>query len=213
MLTSGSRLLLAMAEKFLISKGYNHAYMDTDSIYTDPKIADELSRYFDSLSPYSFRESLLKIEKRNKLLYAISSKRYCLYTLKNGNPIISSYSDEIEYKLHGLGHLLNPFSTKNESWHKEIWEDILKLHHGIITEQDIYEKYSKFYAISKLTISTPTIMKKFEILNKNKPINKKIKPFNFVLIGIGNKKKRDVIKPIAPFTKDNQKIVFESFID
>ncbi len=213
MLTSGSRLLLAMAEKFLISKGYNHAYMDTDSIYTDPKIADELSKYFDSLNPYSFKESLLKIEKINKLLYAISSKRYCLYTLKNGNPIISSYSDENEYKLHGLGHLLNPFSTKNESWHKEIWEDILKLHYGIITEQDIYEKYLKFCAISKLTISTPTIMKKFEILNKNKSINKKIKPFNFVLIGIGNKKKRDVIKPIAPFTKDNQKIIFESFID
>ena len=208
MLTSGARLLLAIAEKYATEKGY-YTYMDTDSIFVDPKIAEELSRHFDALNPYSSKISLLKIEKKDKMFYGISSKRYCLYTV-NKDKIIIEDADEKEYKLHGLGHLLNPFPNKNDHWHKEVWEDIIKLHHNKITEKDIFDKYSKFYGVSQLTISTPTILKKFDKINKNKPINQQIKPFNFMLVGVNNKKD---IKPVAPFTKNNQEVAFKEFID
>jgi DNA polymerase elongation subunit (family B) len=50
MLVSGARLLLALAEEYVTSKGYKYAYMDTDSISVQPDIADELSKYFQKLN-------------------------------------------------------------------------------------------------------------------------------------------------------------------
>jgi len=46
-------------------------------------------------------------------------------------------------------------------------------------------------------------------LNENKPFNKKIKPFNFMLIG---QEKNDAI-PCLPYDKDITGIQYEPFID
>ncbi|WP_200895213.1 MULTISPECIES: hypothetical protein [unclassified Methanosarcina] len=121
---------------------------------------------------------------------------------------------ERSYKLHGLGHLTNPFSNSVEDWQAEIWQDILKLHYGKITEIDIEEKYSTFYAISRLTITTPNVLKRFKELNQGKPWKEQIKPFNFFLVGFQVIEENDKpVKPLAPFTKDYQKIVHEPFVD
>jgi len=201
-ITSGARLLLAMAEKFLESRGYSHAYMDTDSVFVPPEIANELSNFFQQLNPYNKDIPFLKIEKRNKWFYGISSKRYVLYDLKEKEIIIEPEIKK-DYKLHGLGHITNPFGKNKENWFVEIWRDILKLHYNQISEKDLFEKYSKFFVISKLTISNPHILNWFKK-------NKEVQPFSFFLRGISAKKN---VKPITSFSKEPQTKVYEEFID
>jgi hypothetical protein len=74
--------------------------------------------------------------------------------------------------------------------------------------------YSNLYAISELTVSTSNILRRFKKLNKGKLWKEQIKPFNFYLVGFQTVEENNkAVKPLAPFTKDYQKIVHESFID
>jgi hypothetical protein len=58
-----------------------------------------------------------------------------------------------------------------------------------------------------------TLSKK-EKLNDGKNWKEQIKPFNFFLVGLQVIEENDqAVKPLAPFTKDYQKIVYEPFID
>lgn len=212
MITSGSKLFLAMAEAKVKELHSVHAYMDTDSIFVPPEHAQEIIDYFQPLNPYNLELDLLKAEKVDMWFYGISSKRYALYTFKNGK--IKFMEEERSFKLHGLGHLTNPFPKAVNDWQAEIWEDLLKLHYGMITELDIEEKYSKFYAISKLAISTPNVWNMFKNINKGKPWEEQIKPSNFCLAGFQTKEENGkLVKPLAPYTNDYQKIVHEPFID
>jgi hypothetical protein len=85
----------------------------------------EIAKHFESLNPYSFGGSTLKDEKvnhvdndpdkplRNNLFgYAISSKRYCLFSGKHVREIV-------EGKEHGIGYLMDP--TKNGTFTEEFW--------------------------------------------------------------------------------------------
>ena len=122
--------------------------------------------------------------------------------------------NERSYKLHGLGHLTNPFPNSVKDWHAEIWEDILKLYYDQITEQDIEEKYSNLYAISKLTVSTSNVLNRFKNFNKDREWKEQIKPFNFFNVGFQVIDEYGIaVKPLAPFSKDPQKIVYDPFID
>jgi len=203
MQVAGARLLMAMCERYLQERNSTHVYMDTDACYVPSSFTFELRDFFKPLSPYSFEADFFKIEKERLLFYGISSKRYVLYKFQNGKIEI------VDYKLHGLGHLLNPYNNGVE-WQKQIWGDILNLHYGFITQQDIIEKYSNFYALSKLAVSTPILYKRFNSFNKNKPLNEQIKPFNFFLVGQGNKTD---IKPMVSYSKNAQGSVFKPFID
>lgn len=160
------------------------------------------------MNPYNFDKPLFKEEKRNVWFYGISAKRYVLYRKKSYKIFIEEGEDR-GYSLHGLGHLTNPFGNK-KNWHKLIWEDILKLYYGLISREQFLKKYSDLFAISQLTVSTFDIMKRFKKLNKGKSYEKQIKPFNFFLVGIGNK---DDIKPISPYSNNPQEILHKKFID
>ncbi len=212
MITSGARLFLTMAEAKLKELGAIHAYMDTDSVFVPPDKAQELAKFFQPLNPYNMDIPLLKPEKKDLWFYGIASKRYALYYYENGK--IRFMEDERSYKLHGLGHLTNPFPNSVEDWQAEIWQDILKLHYGQITGKDIQDKYSNLYAISRLTVSTSNVLNRFKKLNEGKNWKEQIKPFNFFLVGFQAIEENDkAVKPLAPFTKDYQKIVYEPFID
>jgi hypothetical protein len=189
--------------------------MATDSIFVPPKCAQELINYFQPLNPYSVDLQLLKIDHDNVWYYGISSKRYVLYNYENGKiTFIEDKKDEKSYKLHGLGHLTNPFSQSKSDWHAEIWEDILNLHNGLLTPVDIEEKYSRFYAIARMTVSTSYILNRFRTLNEGKEWRDQIKPFNFFLCGCQVKVDgKKPVKQLSPHTKDPQSIVHEPFID
>ncbi len=212
MITSGSRLFLSMAEAKVKKLGSAHAYMDTDSVFVPPEHAQDVVDYFQPLNPYNLDISLLKPEKEDMWFYGICSKRYALYNKEGEN--FSFYEHERSYKLHGLGHLANPFPNDNKDWHADVWLDILRLHYGIIKPIDIEEKYSNLYAVSKLTVSTSNVLKRFKKINEGKPWSEQIKPFNFCNVGFQTiEDNGQAIKPLSPYSKDSQKIVYEPFLD
>ena len=208
MITGYARLMLAITEALLKRTGNIHAFCDTDSMAVPKECVKEIQDFFQPLNPYSFDRPLFKEEKKDVWFYGISAKRYVLYT-KESDKITIKDGDERAYSLHGLGHLLNPFGN-GVNWHKQVWEDILKLHYKVITREEFVQKYSNFYAISKLGVSSKDIMNRFKAFNKGKPYDKQIKPFNFFLIGVGNNKD---IKPITSFSKEPQEAVHKPFID
>ncbi|WP_440952202.1 hypothetical protein [Methanococcoides sp. FTZ1] len=116
--------------------------------------------------------------------------------------------------MHGLGHLTNPFPKAVDDWQAEIWEDILKFHNGMISGIDIEEKYSGLYAISRLTVSTPNVLHRFDKINKGNPWSRQIKPFDFYHVGFqAVEEDGKAVKPLAPYSDEHQKIVYEPFID
>jgi len=193
LITGSARLILAMAEKIATDKGY-FAYCDTDSIFIQPDTAKDIQEFFKPLNPYSLPEEMFKIEKddndkplENVMFYGISAKRYCLFDMNEGKINIRKYST------HGLGHL------------KDInGEDIWK---AILTGN--FSEFENKIAVSQITISKPSILNRFKKMNANKPFNKKIKPFNFMLIG----SEKNGIIPCLPYDKDITGIQYKPFVD
>lgn len=207
-ITAGSRLFLAMAEAKTIELGAHHAYMDTDSIFVPPEHAQTVAKYFQPLNPYRVDIPLLKQDKVDLLFYGVSSKRYVLYQ-REGDKITIA-----DFKLHGLGHLTNPFPSRKNHWQEEIWQDLLMLHYKQISPVDVEQKYGNLYALTKLTISTYHVYHRFRSLNADKKWENQVKPFNFYNLGFQMREENgQMIKPLAPFSKDPQKIVHEPFID
>jgi len=212
MITAGSRLFLAMAEARLLERGVRHAYMDTDSIFVPPEHTQDLIDYFQHLNPFGVALHFLKVDHEDVWFYGISSKRYALYKYENGT--ITFLDGERSFKLHGLGHLTNPFPKSQTDWQSEIWHDILMHHYGLLSTLDIEEKYSHLYALAKMTISTSHVLDRFKSLNEGKEWCEQIKPFNFILVGFQvTKDRKESVKPLSPYTKDPQTIVNEPFID
>ena len=199
LITGSARLMLAIGESIAVNNGY-FAYCDTDSVFVTPDKVKEIQDFFRPLNPYAVKVEMFKIEEDdnhnpldNVMFYGISAKRYCLYDLKD---IHSKMSNDIvirKYSTHGLGHLLNIDG-------EHIWKDILTKN---------FNGYSDKIAVSQITISKPSILKRFKKMNSNKTIDKQIKPFNFMLIG---SEKNDII-PCLPYSKDLSGIEYRSFID
>jgi len=205
-ITAGSRLFLAMAEAKTIELGAHHTYMDTDSIFVPPEHAQTVAKYFQPLNPYRVDIPLLKQD--DLLFYGVSSKRYVLYQ-REGDKITIA-----DFKLHGLGHLTNPFPSRKNHWQEEIWQDLLMLHYKQISQVDVEQKYGNLYALTKLTVSTYHVYHRFRSLNADKKWENQVKPFNFYNLGFQMREENgQMIKPLAPFSKDPQKIVHEPFID
>jgi len=98
-----------------------------------------------------------------------------------------------KYSTHGLGHLLN-INGEN------VWKAIL---------MGNFSEFENKIAVSQITISKPLILNRSKKMNANKPFNKKIKPFNFMLIG---QEKNHVI-PCLPYDKNTSGIQYKPFVD
>ncbi|MGP6220499.1 hypothetical protein [Caldiplasma sukawensis] len=193
LITGSAHLILAMAESIAIKNGYI-TYMDTDSIFVSPNKVKEIQDFFRPLNPYAVEVEMFKIEEDdnhnpldNVMFYGISAKRYCLYGIENGEINI------LKYSTHGLGHLKDIDG-------KHIWKSILT---------NDFNEYSDKIAVSRITITKPSILNRFKTLNKNKPIEIQIRPFNFMLIG----SKKNGIIPFLPYQKDLTGIQYKKFID
>ena len=193
LITGSAKLLLAIAENIAVSRGYM-AYCDTDSIFVKPETATAIQEFFRPLNPYSVLVEMFKIERDdsgkpldNVLFYGISAKRYCLYHTVNGKTEI------LKCSTHGLGHLTGIDG-------EQVWKDILNRE---------FKNYPDRIAVSQLTITKPSILNRFRKLNKNRSLNRQIKPFNFILIGSETNK----IIPCLPYTKNIDGIQFREFTD
>ncbi|PIN83996.1 MAG: hypothetical protein COV65_02115 [Nitrosopumilales archaeon CG11_big_fil_rev_8_21_14_0_20_33_24] len=211
-ITSGLRLMLGIAEIILDKHNSTHAYCDTDSMFVPPQHSKEIQEFFQPLSPYSFDSPIFKLEKSKKLFFGISTKRYALFDMDNDKIII----DDEKYSGHSLGHLVNPFYDNSDMWYKQIWQDILDLHHGIMDWTEFYEKYHNKYAMQKLVLASPEYLKWFSKINAGKDYSHQIKPFNTVLLGFSNGIDANTgmqIRPIAPYIEPVRHAVFENCID
>ena len=154
---------------------------------------DEIAGRFESLNPYARTAvvgSILKVEginfdggqSRQLWCYAISSKRYALYTLdEHSEPHVARNSKgEAHSSEHGLGHLLNPtnIDSDDRQWIVQSWETIAREHLGLPTEKPAWLARA---ALTQLSISTPYIRRPFETDDNRLPYRERIKPFNFLL--------------------------------
>jgi hypothetical protein len=157
----------------------------------------DITRRFASLNPYdraAVPGSILELkevnfdpdtsQQRQLSAYAISAKRYALYTLENGNPKIARVVDEddaentegsvaieddngadpeiVEAKEHGLGHLLHRVDPEGESrdWISELWEYIVYVDgHGLPAEEPDWLGRP---AITRPTTSKPRLLRAFD---------------------------------------------------
>ena len=188
-LPATARLVLAASEGIVTSHrdGYV-AYMDTDSIMVSPKHANEIQEFFQGLSPYDSKDvQFMKIEKsddgkllENVLFLGISSKRYVLFEYDG----VKNRFDIRKFTSHGLAHLLD---VDAEKW----WNGILAMHYFPERRQDILDKYDDKYAVSKMSITTPNVLKRFCNL----------RPFDKILVGAGCKSddNGNAIIPTLPY--------------
>jgi len=201
LLPAAARLVLAAAESLVMQHrdGYV-AYMDTDSIMVSPKHAKEIQEIFQKLNPYENKDvQVFKIEKsedgrllENVLFFGISSKRYVLFEYKACKFEIHKFTS------HGLGHLLD---VDEKQW----WHDMLAMHYFPENKQEMLEKYDSKYAVSKMNITTPNVLKRFSNL----------RPFNMILVGAGYKTddNGNVLIPTLPYldTKNRECIQYMPF--
>jgi hypothetical protein len=154
-LTSGARLLLAMAETWLEQHGGYYAFCDTDSMAVSPFNWKKLQQFFEPLNPFK-EGDFLKLEKENRAengklrelwCYGISAKRYVLY-----------YSDDdeepvpVKWSSHGLGHLLH---DNEKEWERKLWTNIAQYALGRISKEELLAPYATEYAVAKLSLTKP----------------------------------------------------------
>jgi hypothetical protein len=209
MLTSGSRLILAMVEAFVKQNNGYYAYCDTDALFVNPELTSKIQAFFKPLNPYSMDVDMFKVEsgEGNKPLdnvwfYGISAKRYCLYSIEDNKIEILKHSS------HGLGGLIGI----SEEEIKDIWKDILNYHYNNISKEALERKYSNKFVMGKLALTSPFVLRRFRHTNKDK----RLKPFNFVIVGIGYRPDpitKEPIIPIVAYTKNTDIVPFSPFTD
>jgi hypothetical protein len=139
----------------------------------------------DPYDPAVVPGSILKVEdenfdearqRRQLYCYAISAKRYALYNLDaDGRPVLRKWSE------HGLGHLLNPTDPDSEDreWIRQCWEYIVC--RDALGVPAAEPSWLDRPAMSRITASTPEVLRPFREYNEGKPYAEQVKPWNFLL--------------------------------
>jgi hypothetical protein len=149
---------------------------------------EQIRERFAQLNPYdqaTVPGSVLKLEienfdresdhRRQLWCHAISAKRYVLYNLDEaGEPILRKWSE------HGLGHLLNPTDPDSEDrdWTQICWEMHIRKELGLPVEEPTWLEQP---ALSRISASSPHILRPFACSNAWKNYEDQVKPFNFLL--------------------------------
>jgi hypothetical protein len=174
---------------------------------------DEIVARFETLNPYD-REavpgSILKIEKvnydpagqrRQLWTFAISAKRYALYTLTGGRPTLArvidlddhedtgpvdepdQFDELADAKQHGLGYLRNPTDPEDESrdWSGQLWEHMVR--RDALAQDAPEPDWRDRPAVGRFNVSTPLLARAFKPFNRGKPHWRQVRPFNFLLTG------------------------------
>ncbi len=237
-ITGAARLMLALLERAVTDAGGAWVFCDTDSmaiVATDtgallacpggeqrlpdgiPAIkaltftdVETIRRRFDQLNPYD-REAVPELLKREErgLCYAIAAKRYVLYA-----PSPDGGIDIIKASEHGLGRFLDPLSPHTErrvagggrQWIHDAWTWILTAH----DDPDApLPAWADLPALSRVSVSSPVLLRPFAAWNAGRPWDQQVKPFNFLLAATLHPfgkptalDETDKIRLIAPYSSD-----------
>jgi hypothetical protein len=177
------------------------------------EVQDIVSR-FEQLNPYAFRGSILKVEKeslqRELYGYAVSTKRYCLFTRESHGVCIEAASS------HGLGHLFVPKSTFDVRagapiWVVEAWDYLVR---GVLELPTGKLPWFEQPAMMRIAITTPEVLKTLQAREENLSYGDRVKPFNFILSpqinrlglsGFPTDADPERFTLIAPFTNDRSR--------
>jgi len=188
---------------------------------------DEIVDKFASLHPYDRHAvpgSILKVEKENfdpmgrrrqLWCWAISAKRYMLFTMKDGEPVIEGVADGHEEATeegpelaktseHGLGHLLNPLDPDDTSghWITQAWTFLLRRHLGLPVPEP---EWLNRPALTRVTVSSPQVLRWFSGMNDGHVYPDQVKPANFVLLAHPDPLDPSGALPVAPYESDASK--------
>jgi hypothetical protein len=144
---------------------------------------DAIRERFRGLNPYdpTLVPDILKVEATG-ICDTISAKRYVICDqLPGGGRRILKRSQ------HGLGRYLDPISPDRERrdtdgnlvWVDEAWHWILDVHDN---PNAPLPQWATLPALSRITVSSPTLWAPFTAYNHGKPWAEQIKPFNFLLV-------------------------------
>jgi hypothetical protein len=177
------------------------------------KKADDIASRFNSLNPFSPKlvRHILKIEdvnfvnsdpskpRRQLFGYAISAKRYALYTESDHNISIVKASG------HGLGYLYPPKGGFNKDadapmWIVEAWDWLLRIELGVAGKKPGWLGYP---AMMRMTLTSPNVMR------ERRP--DWLWPFNFFFLpllsdldGYPAGCNRSNLKFVTPFSTDRR---------
>lgn len=161
---------------------------------------DAIVRRFEQLNPYArdaVAGSILKVEdvnypcdangkripgapQREIFCFAISAKRYCLYTVGPHDSIVVEKASE-----SGLGVLLNPCEPQGAAsrgehrWVLEVWKTFVERALGRADAR--WPEWADLPAVAKLPISKPALLEPFAVYNARRPYEEQVKPGNFLL--------------------------------
>jgi hypothetical protein len=242
-ITGAARLMLSMLECCVTDHGGSWAFCDTDSmaivadeasgtiacpggeetgLHAESSIralsldeVDAIRQRFNCLSPYDpeIVPDLLKLEEV-ATCFAVSAKRYSLFHLENGMPVL--LSGEHGVSEHGLGQLLNPVDedADDRSWIRILWKYLLCRELGLPAERpDWFDRVT----VTRTTVSSPLVLRAFAQINGDSDYREQIKPFSFLLSASGTIPPAAVgnesFRLVAPWESDPTKWLALPWVD
>ncbi|MGA2111729.1 MAG: hypothetical protein ABSG98_06210 [Anaerolineales bacterium] len=194
--TAGARLFLALLQQAIESLGASYALCDTDSMFVTfhpdggilavpeakapirlltPADLKSVHERFNRLNPYDRRvvPSLLKHEYSDYphlLALSIAPKRYALLT-PLGDGVQAPEGEVVARSESALGAILP--TVKDPDWITAWWEAIAR------SEQSL--PFPAGPLVRKYSVQTWETLRHFRELNRGRPYQEQIKPFNFLL--------------------------------
>jgi hypothetical protein len=164
----------------------------------------QLNPYHPDLVPSPWKSEADSLTRPLRC-YVISAKRYCLYRDNDGHPEILAAlgtsdhahdgerialtDDLADWSEHGLGLYLDPTSKDPDRsqrdddgrrlWVAEAWQWILAKARGKDSEPPVW---ADRYALTRFTISSPTLEGWFKGYNESRPRAERIRPGSFGLL-------------------------------
>ncbi len=162
--------------------------------------------------------------RRQLWCWAISAKRYALYPMGPDGPEFRRIVDDHEEagdrdgrekakkSGHGLGHLLNPIDPEDPSddWIAQAWEYLVRRALGQDAPRPTWLDRP---ALTRITASSPTVLRWFAGFNAEKTYTEQIKPANFLLLAHLDPFDPSEALPIAPYEPDASRWAGLSWID
>jgi len=214
LVTGGSRLLLSMLEVHVREAGGTFAFCDTDSLAIVLKSesaeglsclegsqAKEILKRFNRLNPYAGVSEFIKIEHGHVYCFAISAKRYVLYTRTAAGRIKIVKCSE-----SGLGAIIGRSERETtKKLARRIWLHILSREVAMNGGQRRRVQQLCNFEIPlrrKLPLTQPDILRRFTRYNRNRDYSERVKPFGFLqAMTIASQGSHEDVRPIAPFER------------